>query len=146
MTNYDYDDAGNLIGTSHPGSWETGVNGAFPGFVMEAHPMVGDHYYQEFYPGTAQDHAMVMSLEEIQTVPFGTFSSVLRTREFSLSPDTFGDKFYAQGVGLIKEQDFSAATGALLGTTTLRSLTVPEPHSAMLWFAALMGLTFQRRP
>ena len=144
VTNYEYDDLGNLTGTSHPGSWETGVNGALPGYVMEAHPMLGDHYYQELYTGIAQDHAMIVGLGETQSVPYGSFTGVLHTREFSLSPDSYGDKFYAPGVGLIKEQDFATATGALLGTTRLRSVTVPEPDAAMLLFPAVWGLLVHR--
>jgi hypothetical protein len=38
----------NGVVVGHSGSWEAGVNGAQPGYVMEAHPQVGDAYRQEW--------------------------------------------------------------------------------------------------
>ena len=88
----------------HEGSWEAGVNGAKPGIVMEAHPKVGDTYQQEDAPGVAEDRATVLSLTESVCVPYGCFSDVLKTREFTpLEPDVVEDKYYAPGVGQIKE-------------------------------------------
>ena len=43
-----------LIGTSHPGQWKAGVDGAAPGHLMKANPQIGDSYYQEFYAGVAK--------------------------------------------------------------------------------------------
>jgi len=37
------------------GSWEGGVDGAQPGVAMEASPVVGDQYRQEYYAGEAED-------------------------------------------------------------------------------------------
>jgi hypothetical protein len=34
-TNYEYDEAGNFIGTNNDGSWEAGVNGALPGYILD---------------------------------------------------------------------------------------------------------------
>lgn len=145
VTDYEYDDQGNLIGTSHPGAWETGVDGALPGHVMEANPAIDDHYYQEFYPGEAEDHAQIVGLGENVTVPFGAFEDVLRTRDFTMSSDSYGEKSYAPGVGVVKEQDFDGITGALLGTTTLRSVTVPEPGSAILTICGAGALLLRMR-
>jgi hypothetical protein len=39
------------------GSWETGVDGAKPGIVMEADPNASDLYRQEYYSGHAEDLA-----------------------------------------------------------------------------------------
>ena len=44
------------------GSWRAGVDGAKPGIIMEAHPHKGDSYYQEYYPGHAEDQAMVTAV------------------------------------------------------------------------------------
>jgi hypothetical protein len=53
---------GNVISTE--GTWRAGVNGAQPEVIMEAHPQVGDHYFQELAGPLAQDEATVLSLHE----------------------------------------------------------------------------------
>jgi len=89
--------------TSTEGSWEAGVNGALPGIIMEAHPKKGDAYQQEFAGDTASDRAKVLSLRQTTTVPFGTFSRVLQTKEFTpLEPGVVEQKFFAKGIGFIK--------------------------------------------
>ncbi len=146
VTDFEYDDAGNLIGTSHPGAWETGVNGALPGYIMEANPLVDDHYYQEYLVGEAEDHALVVGVGKMHSIPLGTFNGVLRTRDFTTSVETYGEKFYAPNVGTILEHDYDATTGMLLGVTTLRSISVvPEPGSAALLSLSACGLLVHRR-
>jgi hypothetical protein len=88
---------------SHEGSWEAGVKGAKAGIVMEAKPNVGDTYNQEFAKGVAEDKGTVLSLNETVSVPFGTFSNVLKTKDFSpLEPDVVENKYYAQRLGQVK--------------------------------------------
>ena len=80
----------------------SGVDGAQPGIVMEAHPDVGDFYRQEFLLGDAEDLAEVASLDESVTVlsDNSTFPHCLKTTETSpLEPDALENKFYAAGVG-----------------------------------------------
>lgn len=92
---------GKVIG--HEGSWEAGVNGASAGIVMEAKPKVGDTYQQELAPGIAEDMATVLSLNESVCVPFGCFSNVLETKDFSpLEPGVAENKYYAPEIGQIK--------------------------------------------
>jgi hypothetical protein len=94
------------------GSWTAGVDGARPGITMEAQPMLGDIYRQEFLLGEAEDVAEVISLTATEAVPFppGTFSNVLETEETSpLAPGDVEHKFYASGVGNILTID--VATG-----------------------------------
>jgi hypothetical protein len=87
----------------HEGSWEAGVKGAKAGIIMEANPKVGDTYNQEFLEGVAEDKGTVLSLDEKMTVPYGTFSNVLKTKDFSpLEPDIVENKYYAQNIGAIK--------------------------------------------
>ena len=43
------------------GSWQTGVDGAKPGIVMEAKPKVGDNYRQEYTISDAEDNAEVIA-------------------------------------------------------------------------------------
>jgi len=90
---------------STAGSWEAGVNGATPGIIMRAHPGGGDTYFQEFAPGVAQDMAMVIGTGRTVTVPFGTYSNVLLTKEWTpLEPSSVEHKSYAPGIGLILEE------------------------------------------
>ena len=73
---------------------------------MQGAPHVGQSYRQEFALGVAEDAASVTSLSEKVTVPYGTFSSVLETNEYSgLEPDADENKFYAAGVGNILTVD-----------------------------------------
>jgi hypothetical protein len=84
------------------GSWEAGVDGAEAGIVMLANPQVGDAYRQEWYPGHAEDVAEVVSLNEEVTVPFGTFTNCLQTRDFStLEPELNEFKYYCTSVGAV---------------------------------------------
>jgi hypothetical protein len=88
---------------SHEGSWQAGVKGAKPGIIMLARPMVGNTYNQEVAKGVAEDKATVLSLKEKICVPYGCFSNVLKTADFTpLEPDVLEHKFYAQGIGNIK--------------------------------------------
>jgi hypothetical protein len=92
--------------TSRKGSWLAGVDGALPGIVMEAHPRVGDAYAQEDAPGVAEDRAKVLSLDAHATVPYGSFDSLLKTKDFSpLEPSVVEHKKYLRGVGSILEKE-----------------------------------------
>ena len=89
---------------STAGSWEAGVDGAKPGIIMKAHPVVDESYRQEFLVGVAEDMAKVQSLSASATVPYGSFSGCLQTLEWSrLDPGSLEQKIYAPGVGLVME-------------------------------------------
>lgn len=91
----------NGVVVSTAGSWQAGVDGALPGVVMPADPQVGLTFRQEYYAGEAEDTATIMSLTEQAEVPFGHFSDVILTREYTpLHPDVLEYKFYAKGVGI----------------------------------------------
>ncbi|HXI03042.1 MAG TPA: hypothetical protein VNI57_07675 [Candidatus Saccharimonadales bacterium] len=88
------------------GSWRAGVDGAKPGIIMEANPMVGDVYRQEFFFSEAEDMAQVLDLAGSETVPYQPFSGALVTRAFTpLEPDGDEHKFYLPGTGLMLEVD-----------------------------------------
>jgi len=88
---------------SHEGSWEAGVKGAKAGIIMQADPKVDDSYNQEFSKGVAEDKGTVLSLDEKITVPYGSFSNVLKTKDYSpLEPDIVENKYYAPNIGVIK--------------------------------------------
>lgn len=109
---YAQDDQGNvwymgeftteLPSGDHTGSWTAGVDGAQPGYIMEANPQVGDNYCQE-NATSARDAAQVVSLTASRSVPYGTFSgNVLQTKEYSLVEPHTEYKYYAPGVGMLE--------------------------------------------
>ena len=82
------------------GSWEAGVDGAQAGVIMPARPRVGMRYRQEYAAGEAQDAARVLSVDEQAEVPFGHFTGVLMTKDFTpLEPKVLEYKLYARNVG-----------------------------------------------
>ena len=86
------------------GSFEAGGDGALPGIVMPGHPMVGDHYRQEYYQGEAEDTGKVLSLTGTESTPFtGPRSDLLVTEDVNpLDPAAaVENKYYAKGVGLL---------------------------------------------
>ena len=99
------------------GSWEAGVDGALPGVLMYADPAahLGEIYRQEYYQGMAEDMAELLSVKEIVTVPYGSFDNVVKTKDYApLEPDLLENKFYAQGIGVVKEIDQNTGEEALL--------------------------------
>jgi hypothetical protein len=93
---------GELVSTH--GSWEAGVDGAQPGIVMPAEPAVGDVIRQEYDAGEAEDMMQIFELDQQIAVPAGDFDGVLVTRDWNpLEPETVERKYYAPGVGMIKE-------------------------------------------
>ena len=91
--------------TGHEGSWESGVGGAKPGIAMQADPIPGQIYRQEYSKGVAEDKARVISLKGSAKVPYGSFSNnVLVTQEFTpLEPGVVERQYYVAGVGDIVE-------------------------------------------
>lgn len=88
---------------STEGSWEAGVNGQ-PGIIMPAHPVPSPPYRQEYSPNNAEDMGQVVALNESITVPFGSFSGCVRTKEWSLLESGTTRKWYAKAIGLIREE------------------------------------------
>jgi hypothetical protein len=89
---------------NHDGSWEAGIDGAQPGIIMPAHPYVGLQYREEYYPGEAEDEAAVIATGLNVTIPFGSFDNCIQTKNWTdLEPGIVEFKFYAPGVGLVKE-------------------------------------------
>ena len=94
------DENGKVISTE--GSWETGVDGAEPGIIMEANPKKGDKYQQEFAADVAEDMAQVIGFEDSFCVRYGCFEDVLVTKEWTpLERGVVENKYYAPGVGFI---------------------------------------------
>ncbi len=99
---------GQVISTA--GSWEAGVDGAYPGIVMKADPKVGDSYRQEYYVGEAEDLAEVLEVGADRVL----------TQEWNpLEPEVVEEKAYERGVGLVGEEKVRGGKGAV----TLTSFT-----------------------
>ena len=88
--------------TTTAGSFQAGVDGALPGLIMPADPAVGDAYRQEYYLGEAEDMGEVLAVGGTATVPFGSFTDVITTQDWTpLEPDVVEEKRYAPGIGFI---------------------------------------------
>jgi len=97
----EYED-GEVVSTE--GSWEAGVDGAVAGIIMLGDPRVGDTYRQEFFEDEAEDLGAVLSLSESVSVPYGSFEDVLMTADENPLDPELEHKFYARGIGLVKEE------------------------------------------
>jgi hypothetical protein len=96
---------------STEGSWEAGIDGGQPGIVVLADPEPGQEYREEYLSGHAEDNARVLSIDEMADVPFGAFDHLLMTRNTTpLEPDLLEYKWYAKGVGPIREQGVAGGT------------------------------------
>lgn len=98
----------NGVPGSRAGSWEAGVDGALPGIVMLAEPVVGKSYRQEYYKGEAEDYGTVVSVSESVSVPAGDFENCVQIHEGSvIDPEADEMKYYCSGVGnvLVTEDD-----------------------------------------
>ena len=84
--------------TSSDGSFHAGVGGAEPGVYMQAHPQIGRKFRQEWKKGQAEDVYKAVSKNNHRTVPYGSFSHVLRTAETQRAsePGVLDNKYYAR--------------------------------------------------
>jgi hypothetical protein len=146
VTNYHYDDDGKLTGTDNASAWRAGVNGARPGYIMPAEPDVGFSYFQESAPGDgALDEARIASRGEVVAVEAGVFRNVLKILESTaLEPGALGYKYYAPGVGIIREDE---GLDASLGNPTLvfgavKVAPVPLPAGLPLILGGIAALGF----
>jgi hypothetical protein len=127
VDNYEYDDDGNLLGIDHEGAWEAGVDGAVPGIVMKAEPRVGDSYRQEYHEGEAEDMGAVIDTGDPVTLPGFDTMTCLKTRDWTpLEPDAIEFKWYARGLGVVREQ-----TGDGSETVNLVDFAIADPLTGL---------------
>ena len=88
---------------NHEGSWLAGVAGARFGLALPGKPKVGDAYYQELAPKVAMDRAEVVSITGTLKTPAGEFKNCVKTKETTPLEKGTEDKFYAPGIGLVKD-------------------------------------------
>jgi len=108
---------------STTGSWEAGVDGARPGIKVWAQPHVDQPaYFQEFQQGVAEDLAKDLNMQGSAKTPLGTYENLLVVEEWTpLEPDVVERKYYAKGVGTVKEQEVKGGSAVNL----LTSVTQP---------------------
>lgn len=99
------------------GSWEAGVNGALPGIVMPARPVVGERFRLEYLANVAEDIGQIAALGDAMTVPYGAFTGCVRTREWSMLDSGTSRKWYAKGVGLIRAESTDGEVSTLISVT-----------------------------
>jgi hypothetical protein len=101
------------------GSWKAGRDGARPGILIRAAPVVGETYRQEFAAGDAEDAATVLAVDYAfgndpdldafvpqELADLLCAGDCVVTEEFTpLEPDTLEYKYYAPGIGLFLEVD-----------------------------------------
>ena len=93
------------------GSFEAGAKGADAGITMLAHPEVGQTYREEYYVGHAEDRTRVLALDQQAQAPFGHFSDVLLTEDYTpVEPHVLELKLYAKGVGQVLAQTVSGGS------------------------------------
>lgn len=91
---------------NHDGTWHAYSNHARPGLMMPGTVLLGARYYQEIAPNIAMDKAEIKSATETFDIPAGKFKNCLKVEERSdLEPKNKEYKFYAPGVGLIRDGD-----------------------------------------
>jgi len=92
--------------SGHEGAWLSGAKGARFGLAMPGHPAVGDRFQQEYAPGVAMDRVEVVGLDERVETPAGVFEHCVHVKETTPLEKDVGHKWYAPGVGLIKDDEF----------------------------------------
>jgi len=96
---------------SKEGSWEAGVDGALPGYLILAEPRPGVCYQQEYYEDEAEDRGKVLRLNAKVSVDYGDFKNCLKTKEWTrLEPGNIEHKYYARGTGLVLIEELKEKT------------------------------------
>lgn len=89
----------------HGGAWRAGEKGARFGLAMPGRPAVGDRFYQELAPDVAMDRAEIVGVDERIETPAGAFTGCVHVKESTPLEKDAGHKWYAPGVGLVKDGD-----------------------------------------
>jgi hypothetical protein len=87
---------------SHEGSWLFGVDTDQLGIIMPGRPRVRMKFQAENVPGITMENDKVVSLSKTVRVPAGRFRNCAQIQE-DLSDGTTEYKYYAPGVGVVKE-------------------------------------------
>ncbi len=93
----------------HESAWRAGTGGARFGLMIPAKPTVGQTFYQEIAPKVAMDRVEVVSTNDTVTTPAGTFEHCVHLRETTPLERGVSHKYYAPGIGIIKDDEFELA-------------------------------------
>ena len=106
MDNYEHDDGGAFLGINHNGAWEAGVDGALPGAATWASPVAGTSCYQVYWEDEATDMGYVVPLGVDVELDDGTLcADCVQILDWNpLAPEALEYKYFAPGVGLVKEE------------------------------------------
>jgi len=94
---------------NHESAWLAGKKGARFGLMIPGKPKMGDRFYQEIAPKVALDRVEVVSVDETVKTPAGTFHHCVHLRETTPLEADVSHKYYAPGVGMIKDDEFELA-------------------------------------
>ena len=94
---------------NHESAWRAGTGGARFGLMIPAKPTIGQAFYQEIAPKVAMDRVEVVSTDETVKTPAGTFQNCVHLRETTPLERDVSHKYYAPGIGLIKDDEFELA-------------------------------------
>ena len=94
---------------SHESAWRAGTGGARFGLMIPATPEVGQAFYQEIAPKVAMDRVEVISSSATVKTPAGTFERCVHLRETTPLESDVSHKYYAPGIGLVKDDKFELA-------------------------------------
>jgi hypothetical protein len=93
----------------HDSAWRAGEKGARFGLMIPGQPKVGDKFYQEFAPKIAMDRVEIVSTDDTVRTPAGTFEHCLHLKETTPLEGDVSHKWYAPGIGIVKDDDFELA-------------------------------------
>jgi len=94
---------------NHESAWRAGTGGARFGLMIPAAPEVGMAFYQEIAPKVAMDRVEVVSINETVKTPAGTFARCVHLRETTPLEHDVSHKYYAPGIGIVKDDEFELA-------------------------------------
>ncbi len=94
---------------NHDSAWLAGEKGARFGLFVPGKPKAGDKYYQEIAPKVALDRVEIVSVDETVKTPAGTFRHCVHLRETTPLESDVSHKYYAPGIGMIKDDEFELA-------------------------------------
>ncbi|MBZ0271890.1 hypothetical protein K8I61_07615 [bacterium] len=99
----DYED-GEIVG--HEGAWRAGEADYEAGILMPGTPEIGQAFYQEYAPGTAEDSSEITAFGESVSTPAGDFDDTLTAMDYDpLDGECEGErKVYARGIGNIVDE------------------------------------------
>jgi len=91
---------GKIIG--HDGTWHYGLDTRVPGLIFPAQPKLGQKWRPEDVSNDISEIDEIVSMSEKVTTPAGTFENCIKVKE-DLADGTTEFKFYAKGVGVVRE-------------------------------------------